>query len=303
MYYYSIVDDNGFTHSIDNCILNYYLLCSLDYALKYLHDKGSSRKEYWEKLNCSSCPKYCFYQNHIHYDEGIYLKVGHYSDYDKKKKEFRLLPMICIEVNPNKHFEKESFKEILSFVERNCTSGELIRYDYAIDVEIACENVQIFNSRKEKGLYKGTRYFGQRNSHGFCKIYDKGKEREIDKILTRIEHTLDNRKKISLEKFYYLNDDAILNHSELKSLNKAVVAMALKMRSLGIDCTEELGYIERHTRAKLEPYLQGSYIEYEYDVSIIKRLLEEVKKLFFVNDIEVDADGFLQFDGESPFDI
>lgn len=305
MYFNSITDSLGFIHSIDNCVLNYYMYSSVDSVLKIIKEKGGHRDTYWEKLNCASCPKWSFYQNHIHYDEGIYLKIGHYSDYDREKKMYRLLPMFSLEVNPNKHYEKESYKEILEFIKIHCNSGDLVRVDYAIDIPLALDDIQIFKTRKEKGLYKGTRYFGQRNQNGFCKIYDKGKEIGEERNLTRVEHTLVLSKKLSLEKFCYRDNS--VNDKELESLSgvlQSLVFACLEIKSLGGDYSKCLEKIERHTRYKIEPFLSGGYSEYVYDTSILEKLLKRIKEEFFIEDsFYEDEDGFLHFIGECPFDF
>lgn len=304
MYFNSVTDSHGFVHSIDNCVLNYYLYSSVESVLKIINDMGGHRHTYWEKLNCASCPKWSFYQNHIHYDDGIYLKIGHYSDFDKDKKIYRLLPMLSLEVNPNKHYKKDSYKEILDFIKIHCTSGDLVRVDYAIDIPLMLDDVQIFKSRKEKGLYKGTRYFGQRNKNGFCKVYDKAKEIGNNINLTRIEHTLVLSKKLSLEKFYYR--DFQNNKNDFNSLSgvlQALVLSCLEIKSLGGDYTKCLEKIERHTRYKIEPFISGGYIEYDYDITILEALLKRIKEEFYIEDVYVDEDGFMRYDGESPFDF
>lgn len=309
MYYFSIKDSDGFSHSIDNMVINYYLKCSISFAIKSLQNSGSGRKTYWEKLNCSGCPKWSFYQNHLHYDDGIYLKIGHYTDYDFKKRTFHLLPMICLEVNPNKHYEKDSFKEILDFIKKYCTSGYFVRYDYAIDIPLSPDKVQVFKTRKEVGKYKNTRFYGQRNQHGYCRIYDKAKEQDLDNDLTRVEHVLSAGKEPSLEKFCYMISDEQQDLSGLTSVKKALVMMALQIKAMGGDYTEALNVVERQTRYKIEPYLTGGYKEYEYDLSILERLLEKMRKLFYVEESEeekqevyIDKDGFLRYDGELPFE-
>lgn len=305
MYYYSQKDTVGFSHSIDNVVIDYYLYCSIPVALEKLHAMGSERKTYWEKLNCSGCPKWSFYQNHIHYDDGIYLKIGHYTDYDAGKKIYRLLPMLSLEVNPNKHFEKPSFKEILGFVKEFCTSGVLIRYDYAIDIPQNPDSVQIFKSRKQYGLFKGTRYYGVRNNHGYCRIYDKAKEMELTTPLTRIEHVCVAKNKLSLEEFCYLVEDEKRDMSELTSVKRSLVMMALQIKAMGGDYSDALNVLERKRRYEIEPYLTGGYKKYEYDFELLEKLLQKIKELFFIEDvpvIETDENGFLQYDGESPFD-
>ena len=307
MYYYSLKDSAGFVHSIDNVVLNYYITCSLSFALKKIHESGAVRKAYWEKLDCSSCPKWSFYQNHIHYDDGIYLKIGHFTDYDFKKKTFRLLPMMCLEINPNKHTGKDSFQEILDFIKEYCTSGDLIRYDYAIDIPFTPDKIKVFKTRKETGHYKNTRFFGQRNKHGYCRIYDKAKESGLDEPLTRVEHVLVSKNKLSLEEFCYMTSNEKLDMSELTPTNKALVLLALQVNACGGDYTDSLKVLDRRTRYKIEPYLTGGYKKYDYDLTILEKLLEKMYELFQIEEAEqpeiyTDEDGFLQYDGEVPFE-
>lgn len=218
---------------------------------------------------------------------------------------YRLLPMFSLEVNPNKHYEKESYKEILEFIKMHCNSGDLVRVDYAIDIPLALDDIQVFKTRKEKGLYKGTRYFGQRNQNGFCKIYDKGKEIGEERNLTRVEHTLVLSKKLSLEKFCY--KDNSINDKELESLSgvlQSLVMACLEIKSLGGDYRKCLDKIHRETRYKIEPFLSGGYSEYVYDTSILEKLLKRIKEEFFIeDDFYEDEDGFLHFIGECPFDF
>lgn len=88
---------------------------------------------YWEKLNVSRCSRYCYFNNIIHFDDGIYLKLGKYGMWLEDSKKFELLPKFQLEVNPNKHFKMDSFKRIIDFIEHYCSSGNLDKYDYAID--------------------------------------------------------------------------------------------------------------------------------------------------------------------------
>ena len=50
-YYYSVQDAHNFTHSIDNCVVSYYLKCTLDSAVKILHGLGANRPTYYANFN------------------------------------------------------------------------------------------------------------------------------------------------------------------------------------------------------------------------------------------------------------
>ena len=195
-YFFKKIDSNGFIHSIDNVVLTYYVesigLKSIDTLIGCIHllrDKYKDSVNYYEKLNVTACSKYSFYQNIIHLDDGIFLMIGHYGDYDKEKKEMYIFPLMQLEINPNKHFGKEIFNDLMDIINDSCYDCSLKRYDYAIDVPYNTDDVIVFNSRKEKGLYKGTRYFGQRNRNGYCRIYDKAKEQGLDTPLSLRQST------------------------------------------------------------------------------------------------------------------
>ena len=100
-YYFHEKDPKGYVHSIDNLVLTYYVenvgykcINKLILDLQVLRDKYISQINYWEKLNLNPSRKYSFYQHAIHLDNGIYLLLGHYTDFDKEKKTFTVFPMI-----------------------------------------------------------------------------------------------------------------------------------------------------------------------------------------------------------------
>ena len=299
-YYYSVQDAHNFTHSIDNCVVSYYLKCTLNSAVKILHDLGSNRPTYYENLNKTGCSKWSYYRDHIHYDDGIYIKLGKYKIWLKEEKRAELLPVIQIEVNPNKHAGKASFNEILDFICQNCTDGHLDKYDYAIDIPVALNDVQVFGSRKEKGLYKGTRYFGQRNKHGYCKIYDKGKEQKSADALTRVEHTLVNDQIVSLESFYIRHSAESSDLSDLSNSTKTIVLLCLEIKQLGGDYLSIIDGMNPRTKKQILEHSQGGFIEYEYDLNILNKLLAKISDLFYIS--YTDANGFMNIvDEELPF--
>lgn len=301
-YYFFIQDSYNFTHSIDNCIVSYYLKCTLDSAVKMLHDLGANRPTYYENLNKTGCSKWSYYRDHIHYDDGIYIKLGKYKIWIKEEKRAELLPVMQVEVNPNKHSGKTSFNEIIDFIRQNCTDGHLYKYDYAIDIPVALNDVQIFGSRKEKGLYKGTRYFGQRNKHGYCKIYDKAKEQKSAEVLTRVEHTLVNDQIVSLESFYIRQSAELPDLSGLSKSTKTIVLLCMELKQLGGDYMSILeDNTDRRLKKQVLEHLQGSFIEYEYNLDILNKLLAKVSDLFRIS--YTDANGFMNcVDEELPFD-
>ena len=95
-YYYCKEDKYNNIHSIDNVIITYFLTCTLDFALGHLKMISDCSSNYWEKLNVSRCSRYSYFNNIIHFDDGIYLKLGKYGMWLEDSKKFELLPKFQI---------------------------------------------------------------------------------------------------------------------------------------------------------------------------------------------------------------
>jgi hypothetical protein len=163
------------------------------------------------------------------------------------------------------------------------------------------DDVQVFGSRKQKGLYKCTRYYGQRNKHGFCKIYDKGKEQKLQSNLTRIEHTLSGRLPLSLESFY-IRSSGCSDLSGLSGVLKTIVMLCLEVKQFGGEYSSILDNLDGRTKKKVLEHLDGSYVEYVYDHSILDSLLQKISETFYLCTY-VTADGFMALcdDDDLPF--
>lgn len=310
-YYYSITDDFGYTHSIDNVVYVYYIK---NYNMKTVADeliaiRNQNSCNGWEKLNCSACSKYSWYQNVVHYEKAIHISFGKMQSFDSLNRKWDILPLLRLEVNPAKHHDKKIFQDVMEWIRRNCTSGILKKYDYAIDVPYKIDVVKVYNSHKEAGLYKGTIYRGQRSQHGFMKIYDKATEQnDSDVPLTRIEHTLDPTKPISLEKITILQSkDSNLNPNQLDNLNYCIVTLCLVLQAHGIDFEPYIAKMNYRRRQRILPYLYGNCTELQYDMNILNQLLDNISQLFDADgkpyNHDIYDDGFIQMndDVELPF--
>ena len=318
-YYFSKKDSTGYVHSIDNLIMTYYVenlgtkcIDRLIKDLQSIHDKHPGL-DYWEKFDINPCRKYSFYQHAVHMDEGIYILLGHYVDYDKDTKKANIFPMLRMELNPNKHATKAVLKDVMELVNKNCYDGVLTKYDYAVDVPFTPDYVAVFGSNKEKGLFKGTRYFGQRNKNGYCRIYDKQEEQKLDSPLTRIEHvvsTTKTTKKLSFEKVYIKSDCE--SSEKLSKTDAVIVELCNMLKANNLDFEDTLNKLDRRKKKTIMEHLQGNgYKLLEYDIKIHEELLELVYKEFGVKEIledkkelKINEDGFLDLDDdyELPFD-
>lgn len=161
----------------------------------------------------------------------------------------------------------------------------------------------MFYSRKEQGLYKGTRYYGQAGRHNYCKIYDKQLDMarqgvEID-TLTRVEYTLFGGEIPHFENISILSENGLKTDlNALKDTDTAIVEMYLQLKAMGVDYDLKLGRVKME---KLSPYLYGSYQLLEYG-SILDVLLEKIKFEFDVVDSAGNAFIPVSAGEELPFD-
>lgn len=318
-YFFSKKCNLGYIHSIDNLILTYYIEDlgnkGVDRFLKAVQqlkeDYNGPALNYWEKLDIDPSRKYSFYQHAVHLDDGIFLLIGSYKDYDRDKKEMYIFPMVKLEVNPNKHLHKSIFKELMTLIYSTCYDCSIIRYDYAIDIPVVPTDVQIFGSNKEKGLYKGTRYFGQRNKNGFCRIYDKAKEQGFDGSLTRIEHVISmtkTTKNISFEKIY-IKAPADPG-DKISKTDTVIIELCSLLKANEIEFDSILNKLDRRKKKSIYSQIDGNgYNLYEFNKEVHDSLLREVNEFFKVKEIKedfvVDDNGFIDYvnsDLEVPFD-
>ncbi len=315
-YFFHVKDSNGYVHSIDNLIVTYNVKrlgrkC-LDELLNEFHKLKEKYPDldYWEKLNLNPCRKYSFFQHAVHLDEGIYILLGHYMEVVKEKHEALVLPLVRLEINPNKHADKPVFHEFMKIINEYCYDSYISRYDYAVDIPVKPDDVQVFGSNKEKGLYKGTRYYGQRNKNGFCRIYDKQKEQRLDSPLTRVEHVISltkTTKNISFEKVYIKDNLVSDNEDEKLSKTDAVILELCALASANNLDYESIinGLSPRKRRFIKSQVNQCGYKLLEFDKEVHDRLLMMAKDYFGVKDsITVDENGFCQINDDAiPFDF
>lgn len=303
-YFYSVTDPDGFIHSIDNCVLQYTLYSSnyIDYLIKFIKDlviKYDLSSEYWERLSCKACTHWQWFSNHIHLCNGIYLSVGKYNAVNSTDSKM-ICPVVRLEINLNKHSDKPCYQDLNKWLIDNSGEILLIKYDYAIDISVVPSSIQVFGSNKERGLYKGTRYYGQRNKNGYCKIYDKQKEQQLDSPLTRIEHTItpDSKKykNLSLENVYIKSDQE--QKQPINDTDKCIISMLNSLKVHGEDISVYIDMLGRRKQEKiLSLFNESGYKKIEYDINILKDLLRHIKD--FTHYLEedkvfIDKDGFIK---------
>ena len=292
-YFLSRKDDFGCIYSIDNVIVEYAFesvgtsVCDL--VLEKCRDLKSLSSNYYEKIDMKGVSKYYFAKDFVHLDDGITVYLGYYFakfeniDVRKRDKTIVVLPLLKIELNPNKHGNKPIFKELIAFINSFPSDSYVVKYDLALDVPVKPDDIQVFKTKKKKAFFDNTRYFGRRNKSGYCKIYDKAKESGLTEALTRVEHTVDLRSKdkSTLEQLYILKTE-IKADVKLSPNDMIIYELMARMRAAGMAYEDILAKVDFRKRKRLIEALSGcsGYVKYEYRQELIQELLEEVGGVF-----------------------
>lgn len=263
----NLVDSNGCVHSIDNLVAEFLVKSfSSSVVLDSLSEIFSETVPGWERAkfskdNLPACSAYSWFKSSI-WGGGFYIQFGHYRDYDKCTREWAEYPLLRLKFNPNKHGSSPLLPKLLAWLARECDNGVLVKFDYAVDVPAPLRDLEI-HSRKEPGLFKGTRYYGQRNKHGRLKVYDKKAESELPDDTSRVEWTFCIGKPIVFDEVVWLTHGPapLPDVGELSPRTYALARLLLDIRSLGGDVSKSLGYLDGRTAKKLEPYTIGSGVQ------------------------------------------
>lgn len=298
-----IIDSYGYAHSIDMVTIDYLLKCSYKSAEKMLLELfGDSAGR---SLDNVPNFKYEYYVDMIWMD-GIRFHLGKYSDYDKDTKKWHTLDMLRLKVNPNKHVGTDLLGKVVKWLNEYACDGVLVRYDYAIDIECADSDIFVVGSRKDPGLYRGTRYFGRRHKHGYLKIYDKSLEQKLQHNLMRIEYTFVHNMPIVFDNIVVKRSTEPLEGAQsLSSNNRLVVDMLTEIKALGGQIEPYIGRMNYRTWKKIEPYVMDG-VRLEFDNLIHDKLIDKIKDIFIVGDSEdIVNDGdddFIKFSGSLPWE-
>lgn len=137
------------------------------------------------------------------YRYNLYLSEGRTSDgavyvgYKHNSARLGDTYDLKVELNPSKCNKAQ--ESLLKALHHKLSDKvvRLVEFDVAIDIQHRTSNVYIINkSGKLPSSYDTTRYFGQKHTNGYLKLYDKLKEQKLSVspqgslYLTRVEFTL-----------------------------------------------------------------------------------------------------------------
>lgn len=196
-----------------------------------------------------------------------------------------------IEFNPNKSNDVQGYvlKALKSIVKANVV--RLVECDIAIDIPYKPSDVYVVNkSGKLPSSYDTTRYFGQKHTDGYMKLYDKLKEQKAlasskgSLDLARIEFTLKPNGSDGLIYQKLLKHKVNLNNSydigllhEITDISKKCVALALKNGHI------KRSEVPRSLKDELDRTLNKTTNKMNIDVIINSRwsdLMESISEWF-----------------------
>lgn len=285
-YCFSFTDERACVHSIDMLHVDFFVDSFRgENVLRSLAEVFSAHVSGWSfdqftKLDLPACSKYQFFQSSI-WGGGFHIAYGQYKHVDRVDHTAVVLPVLRVKFNPNKCSRTPLFAGIFAWIKEHCDDGLIVRFDYAIDVPCELDDL-VVSSRKEPGLYKGTRYYGQRHHHGHVKIYDKRKEQvdrgrpdDLDHPVTRVEYTFVTGKPLEFDSICWLTRGPlpIPDQSELSTQCISICRLMRDLRACGGDVLHAMSYFERRTREKIKPYTIGSGVQLLSDAEILLDLL------------------------------
>lgn len=281
MYYFqSVKDKNNLVYSCDSIRLEIQLK-SISSILEKIAYFCCSNCDGWYQSFKTFNYKYCFTFNlDIHTSFSILVGL---NTFGKVKSCF------VIDFNPNKCMKFDKFRNIVSFLfclcENYIKDTVIKRYDLAIDLPYKRELVNIiWNGKGSKRhetvqttIEDKTDYFGERNTIGRLKVYNKS----LEDIRTKSSE----EKKLYKSGFYeYLTRVEITHNSFDSIVVYSSLPCVFTRYSLSVlpDCFTEVDYIlvnsclenseyiphlkrSKKKWLKLKDYIIGNHVEYSID--------------------------------------
>lgn len=172
-----------------------------------------------------------------------------------------------LEFNPNKVVDTPEFQEFFKILGVHCPWAELVRYDIAIDVPVARSFCSLSKDKRKYTVVQNsaedtTEYLGTHNKSGFCKLYNKKLESDLDHDLTRFEITVNADLSYSevIDLFPIIDVMEVQNDMIAHfSLTKTQVVLVDLLKRLPV--TEQRYYFNRlgkDMRQKISPYVFAS---------------------------------------------
>lgn len=271
-------DIKSFGRSLSDFLLQHYMFdirdtLSLPWQKKSLKDYKCFERygigEYRYNLNISLTDSSSFYFGYQHNSNSI-------NNCSWK-----------IELNPNKCLPCEFIVDFLTFVYSfsKVSSIEISQMDIAFDFELPRSCFYLEKDRRistviNDGFNNTTEYLSKHNSHGFCKLYNKQIESNLDYQLTRFE--------ITLKKYDYQSVCDVLPKLHIYDKKQITIDEVPSELSINDSVFVELLRLHPEYKKKLTSRKQqkfAPYLDYEaplfiIDKSTYEKLYYKIKEFF-----------------------
>lgn len=193
-----------------------------------------------------------------------------------------------IEVNPNKCFDSLQCMSDIQTIFDACWKHDLLRFDLAIDLRYAREDVSVVKDGRKyvldmRSVSNKTEYLGVRNASGYTKLYNKSVEQSLaDQDLTRLEMTCagDWTADQIIAKLPYVfvaSGSGSADNDDLRHLSSTQRVLVRALRSHP-DRDELYKNLNADMRVKLRPYLYDADTTLTYDSSAVCGVLTNIRQ-------------------------
>lgn len=192
-----------------------------------------------------------------------------------------------VELNPNKCLPCNDFFDFLHFIYSRSLEKyiRISQIDLAIDFKFPRSSFVLEKDRRVYSLVNDgngniTEYLSKHNSHGFCKLYDKSKESNLNYALTRFEITLkrlDVQSVVNTFPVLRVFDNSQIVFSDLLQELNQNDSVFLDLLRLHPEYLKSLTYRKRKL---FEPYLSLCCPVYEFDTACYLDLINKLYEVF-----------------------
>jgi hypothetical protein len=218
-------------------------------------------------------------------------------------KQFSAVPKdLVIRFNPAKlNPQGELFEALRQLVASRGYKVILKEVDLAFDLPYEMSDVYVLSKTgKEKGLFRGTEYFGQRHTDGYLKKYDKAAQQGKQGVLTRIEVTLKEdlgSAELIMWDMMRPNVDKYYQVTVMRSLYNEKGGRDVNLKALALGLLHGYiseGELERRRKKQVKDYLKDNYSELNFDAVICREWSKQtqfVKSFLFPEYFLVEKEG------------
>lgn len=189
------------------------------------------------------------------------------------------------EFNPNKCASDRAFERFFEGYSRYVVISEIKRYDLAMDIPVERWRCHMHkdNRKYEMLLDKSkTEYLGRRSNYGFCKLYDKTVESDLNYPLTRLEVTCEPNKDVKVPEVKISKEQMeIVDTSNLTPTDKVIFELARRVDDAHLYIRD----LDRRKRKKIEKLLASTQESFQMQLDVVHTLVERMQKFVVIQEI------------------